>query len=39
MRGGVRLNQLSEVGGGPVVDGFEMVLFDREPVEALEDAG
>lgn len=39
MRGGVRLNQLSEVGGGPVVEGFEMVLFDREPVEALEDEG
>lgn len=39
MRRGVRMNQLSEVGGGPVVEGFEMVLFDREPVEALEDGG
>lgn len=35
MRGCVGLNQLSEVGGGSVVEGFEMVLFDREPVEAL----
>lgn len=35
--GGVGPNWVSEVGGGLLVEGFEMVLlFDREPAEARE---